>query len=73
MCYRPENDRVPEHDVVVLRRAADASGRIMLQTLEVAHQPLPGRRRHGDAPPPLQILQHLLPIGSEVRRDDSKT
>lgn len=62
VCYRPKNDCVPEHDIVVQRRAANASRWIMLQTVEVAHQLLLGRRRHGDAPLPVQILQHLLLI-----------
>jgi hypothetical protein len=42
----PEYDGVPEHDVVVVRRAADPGGRVLLQAPEVPHQPLPRRRRH---------------------------
>jgi hypothetical protein len=29
-----------------VRRAADPGGRVLLQALEVPHQPLPRRRRH---------------------------
>jgi hypothetical protein len=50
----PEYDGVPEHDVVVVRRAADPGGRVLLQAPEVPHQPLPRRRRHlgGRSPAP---------------------
>jgi hypothetical protein len=44
--HSPEYDGVPEHDVVVVWRAADPGGRVLLQPFEVPHQPLPRRRRH---------------------------
>lgn len=37
----PKNDSVPEHDVVVLRGATNARRRILLEPLEIPHQPLP--------------------------------
>jgi hypothetical protein len=56
--WLPEDDGVPEHDVVVVRRAADAGGRVLLQLLEVPHEPLPRRRRH---------LRPLLPSKPRLR------
>jgi len=43
----PEDDGVPLHDVVVLRRPVDALRRVVLHPLEIAHEPSPCRRRHG--------------------------
>ncbi len=43
----PEDDSVPQHDIVVLRSTADSCWWIMLQTLEVSHQSLSGWGRHG--------------------------
>ena len=40
---RAENDRVPDHDVVVGRGTGHATGRILLQPFKVTHQP-PSRR-----------------------------
>ncbi len=36
-----EDDRVPLHDVVGVRRAIGALRRVRLESLEVPHQPLP--------------------------------
>lgn len=47
----PEYHSIPQHDIVVLRSAADAGRRIMLQALEVTHQPLARRGRHGARQP----------------------
>lgn len=44
---RPEDDSVPEHDVIVLGSATDAGRRIMLEAFEVSHQALAGGGRHG--------------------------
>eukprot|EP00302_Diacronema_sp_CCMP2436_P053959 CAMPEP_0180065450 /NCGR_PEP_ID=MMETSP0985-20121206/8752_1 /TAXON_ID=483367 /ORGANISM="non described non described, Strain CCMP 2436" /LENGTH=149 /DNA_ID=CAMNT_0021995881 /DNA_START=748 /DNA_END=1197 /DNA_ORIENTATION=+ len=43
---RAKDDGVPLHDVVILGRAADALRWVVLQPLEVAHQPAPGGGRH---------------------------
>jgi len=45
--HAPEDDSVPLHDVVVLRRPVDALRRVVLHPLEITHKPSPCRRRHG--------------------------
>lgn len=42
----PEYYSVPQHNVVIVRCAADASWRVLLEPLEIAHETLPRRRRH---------------------------
>lgn len=42
----PENNGIPEHNVVIIWRTADASRRVLLQPLEIPHQSLPCWRRH---------------------------
>ena len=47
---RPENDRLPHHDVLLERRRVDARRRVRRHALKVAHEALPRRRGHGGAP-----------------------
>ena len=45
----PEYDSIPEHDIVVVWSTADTRRWVLLQPLEIPHQPLPCWSRH----PPL--------------------
>ena len=42
----PEDDGVPQHDVVLPGRAGHARGRVLLEALEVAHEASAGGRGH---------------------------
>lgn len=61
--HAPEDDSVPLHDVVVLRRPVDAFRRVVLHPLEITHKPSPCRRRHGgerSCRPPASARKHLF-------------
>ncbi len=57
----PEDDSVPQHDIVVLRSTADSCRWIMLQTLEVSHQSLSGWGRHGAVTKPAFFWPRVRP------------
>ena len=42
----PKYDSIPQHYVVILGGTTDPCRRVLLQPLEVSHQPLPSRSRH---------------------------
>lgn len=39
----PKYDSIPQHDVVILWGTTDSCRRVLLQPLEISHQPLPSR------------------------------
>lgn len=58
--FIPKDDGVPEHDVIIMRRATDPCRRILMQPLEIPHQPLPRWRRHPSKDPIFPRIPQLL-------------